>query len=336
MTALLNFAAMDIGFGTNKTSPAPAADGTNTVYEFASCAIPVTDALAGQEIFGCRPKRVIVPVGSALYEVCTNQLSADDLSGQILHDRYVDSDEYEAIFKAGLVRLGAKRIRCLVMGLPMKSPASAKSRIEEMGTGHIDLGQYGCCFIERTVVMSQAIGAFQAHVFDIANRDAHRVAELADGSALLIDVGHKTLDWVRIDRRRPISHYSGSIPMGVSAILQKMTDLIANEHQISPPTISQLTRAMRERHQSIKVHGEKLCLKAYRYQATPIVDAAIDEMLNRAGDTTFLDTIILCGGGAGYYRERLQKKLERNIEIMRDPAKANLRGYLLIAESMAA
>lgn len=117
MTAHLNFAAMDIGFGTNKISPAPAADGTNTVYEFASCAIPVTDASTGQDILGTQTRRVVVPVASALYEVCTNQLSSDDLSSQILHDRYVDSDEYEAIFKAGLVRLGVSRIRCLVFGV---------------------------------------------------------------------------------------------------------------------------------------------------------------------------------------------------------------------------
>lgn len=128
----------------------------------------------------------------------------------------------------------------------MKSHDGAKQRVESMATGYIDLGKNGSCIVERVEVHSQAIGAFQAHIFDIAKHDSQRISELANGSALLLDVGHKTLDWARIDRRRPIPHYSGSISKGVSAIPQKMADLIATENQISPPTISQLTRAMRE------------------------------------------------------------------------------------------
>lgn len=165
----------------------------------------------------------------------------------------------------------------------------------------------------RVFLVPQGMGAWIAHLAESQNP-----AELLRTTAVVIDIGYYTADFILVVNGHFAYEKARSYPLGVSYLYEKVKALMAKQHFlfISDETAERLLSQGRFTHFG----------RTYEVDTSPARDTFKKALINsiRAYSqeiSTPVDAVYLCGGGIHHLGEF------SGAEVIREPQFANARGY---------
>lgn len=324
-------AAIDIGYGNTKICYQTRKDDAPKTRVFRSIIAPAhtrTAPLAGT--LGQRDTR-LVQVDGAAYEVGPD---ADSLVSsrniRVLHERYIHSTQYRALFLGALSYIGQNKIDMLVTGLPVHLLESDRAALEKMLLQDHQVDGLGPVTIERVKIIPQPVGGLYAHLTDqkVRSIQGHRRA------TLLIDPGFFTLDWAGIKGNTPQENLTGSSPTGFSVALSAAADVIGDMLGRPFDNLDLLDEKLRG--DELRIAGKRIDRDKVNVAISSALRPALLGMHNQLGDGDLFDEIILAGGAGSYY-EPIVKELwpDHPTYLLDDPVTANVRGFHNLASTVA-
>lgn len=258
--------------------------------------------------------------------------------------KYCMSDPYYAMFLGALHYIaedaGAGQeaiIDTLGVGLPLNTYSANFEALAEKLTGEHLIGPLGGPVVRRVTVrhvevMVQPHGA-------LLNYGA-RPKNSLDGVTLVVDVGGGTLDWVLLDEDREIAWTrSGSFPQAMLHISQMIAEQIEEGLSRDIAAMTAIDKAVRHRDTSFKIGPNVHEMQQFRTLVDSALDQSVKAMLEKTQSLTTVSRILFTGGGAAVYREYMErqyKQWKRAMEIDDEPVFANVRGFQVAAEQVAA
>ena len=243
-----------------------------------------------------------------------------------LHKDYFRTNAYEALFHAGLLQSDRAVIDHLVTGLPVYQyqDNDAKLRVQKCMTGtHNPIGDK-MVKVNKVSVLPQPAGAY----LDLV-RTFDDIALLDEGRVLIIDPGFFSVDWVTLEGGEIRSSSSGTSLKAVSVLLEKVNQLIAEEHD-GRVGIDQLEKALRRGTSKVLLFGNRVDVKPYLDKAVESVAAEALTSLRQAmrTDDKNIDVVMIAGGGAEAYRHAVSEIFPKSrIFVPTDPVLSNARGF---------
>lgn len=323
---MTTLAAVDIGYGNTKftyqVDGAPAQE-----VLFRSIAAPASARLAGTESLGKRDTR-LVHVEDTAFEIGPDaHLALGPWGVPILHDDYIDSPEYYALFLGALSYIGQSKIDVMVTGLPVQHMQTHRDRLAQRLSGDHQVEGLGTVQIGRVVVTAQPVGGL---LHAMATDGTLATAQ----TTLLVDPGYLTLDWCGAEGHQLMTGVEGSIDTGVSVGLQAAAKYITEQLGAPFRDLVLLDRKLRSR--VIRVAGKVLDYVKINHLITEALRPGVAAMRNQLRNAQSFDRIVVCGGGADYYRDLVRETWpNHSVQVVRDPVMANVRGYLHMASHLA-
>lgn len=174
---------------------------------------------------------------------------------------------------------------------------------------------------------------------------AYAHPEIDGGSALMIDIGGRTTDFLKVKARGQVDYsIRASVEMGILDILEWFLEAFEHEHQDilkgTHPTWEQIRAAFKD--------GQNLHGGGRTYKCERLIQQATNRLLNRiekaytsiAGGPFPYDTIGLTGGGSADLYDRLLPLLNHDHVILADEPgsiyMANVRGGLKLYRMLEA
>lgn len=326
--------AADIGFGYVK-----AAWGANctTESEIIFRAIANLVSKSNSDVITATASRVPVIVDSDTYMVGPDAYMS---SGNSISDNnYIARKEYLAFLRGVMHYMFCKTgvyhtIDLLVLGLPVGNFASQKAKLTEIGKGEHEvptplllakgLGPTVKVHVDKVIVLPQPIGSLSVYSAKCAqvNKDM--------GSALIIDPGYKTLDWVFSNGMHVDMARSGSFGGGVSALLREISGLVGKKLGTGYIDLIEVEKAL---------SSGRIFAGGRFHDFTPfegIVKEAslkvVDKFFSALDVEREFTSIVLTGGGAKYYRDAISEKFPSHIiQCADDSIMDNVRGFYMVA-----
>lgn len=258
-------------------------------------------------------------------------------STRVLNEHYPRSNEYAALFAAGLIRSGMSRVELLVTGLPVKQffgvgGEAMREHVRRMMTGRHHANAHHCIEVAEVLVVPQPLGTFTALLAEPQyGKLRSRIKSL---TTLCLDVGFGTVDWVLLGGNVVKPHSSYSSGRATSHLLE---DAARRVSMSIGRTKSRdvLDEALRNGRPMLEIGLDAdVDYRSYIHAAAgEVADEVMDEVKNTLRLNEDLDLIILTGGGAEFYAEAARKAFP-NVDVVRpeNPVLANARGYRLLAE----
>lgn len=315
--------SIDIGFGNVKMLTGYNEDKEPYFFSFPSLAPRAARSNAG-ESFGDMRDTIVVDLEGLQYEVGPDSLDlANDVESRILHDQYVSSDQYKALFLGGLYYMDTPVIDYLQLGLPFNMMNHAEY-VAKQSTGKFTVG--GRTIEVREVgVIEQPLGGYEYH-----RAHADDGEDMDDETTLIIDPGYYTFDWVLIRNGKLVEPRSGAVPGGVSRVLSMLASSVSKEFLEGEDytNLEAIDKALQKEKRVLKIYGKKHDLSSILSTAIPAIDGPINQMINRVGDKKDIDRVVLLSGGAKIFQLRLSRLLGQfEIEIPEAGIYANVWGY---------
>lgn len=179
--------------------------------------------------------------------------------------------------------------------------------------------------IGKQMVAAQGVAAWIDCVVD--DDGNWRNGNPPGGMEAVIDIGGRTTDIVSIMPGIKIDHEcSGTGIVGVSDVVDKLSELLHTELGVSSVRLSTLNNALRSG--QIKLRGEQVSIQKLIAKAVAAVaDKVARQVKGCIGDGAELDRIYLVGGGATLLAPHLLP-LMPHLVVAEDPEFANARGML--------
>ncbi len=321
-------AAVDIGYRNTKMM---FTDETGTQHQlvFPSLALPAT--FDGQTELVRRETRRVEAAG-ATYEVGPDiELLQDLHTALVLHQDYLDTPQYTALFHGALSYMGQSQIDLLAVGLPVEYMATRREDLIRKTTGPHFVPGLGKVEVRRTIVVPQPFGALVDHL----SRPAQDAPLVPDANVLVVDPGFFTFDWLVARGLKFLPQRSGSFPSGISHALRGIADAIAADIGQRIEDMTLLDRCLRSG--TLRIHGETMDMEAYLPAARQRVEHALRALKNKVGTGTDIEAICIAGGGASLFAPMLEDLFPyHDVQVLPDPVLANVRGFLLAAQDYAA
>lgn len=326
--------AADVGFGNIK-----AAWGADCTPEseiiFRSIANLVSKSNSDE--ITVTPGLIPVVVDSNTYMVGPDAYMS---SGNSISDiNYIARKEYIAFLRGAIHYMFCKTgvyhtIDLLVLGLPVGNFASQKAKLTEIGKGEHEiptpltlskgLGSTVKVHVDKVIVLPQPIGSLSVY----AEKCARVKKDM--GSALIIDPGYKTLDWVFSNGMHVDMVRSGSFGGGVSALLREISGLVGKKLGTGYVDLIEVEKAL---------SAGRIFAGGRFHDFTPfegIVKEAsakvIDKFFSALDVEREFTSIVLTGGGAKYYRDAISEKFPSHIiQCADDSIMDNVRGFYMVA-----
>lgn len=343
-TVIARARAVDLGYSKVKMTLGRAPQsGDIQATSFPAIAPVLKSGFARQMSGAQQPEGCVVAVGGVSYFVGPGALQRGSGSeARIVGEDYSASDKYLALFRGSLHGIaqhaGAAShlvIRHLVLGLPLTTYFDAFERLSERATGNHQMGgadQQLTVTIERVRVIVQPQGA----LIHFGYRNGGKPL---DGLTLVVDPGGGTLDWYLADGKIPLWERSGAYPKSMIACACAVADRINPKWRQQPAIMERIDEAIRLGKDRFTVQGEHFALADYRPAVDQVLDESLDQMFSTMGSLDDVDHILLVGGGASLFRDRLsrrQPRLKRIIRMDDDPVYSNVRGFHIVAEADSA
>jgi plasmid segregation protein ParM len=314
--------SIDIGYGNTKFI----VDDTNRCAQFPSRVLVAAPYARHTDIIGTRAVTRVL-VGNNELEVGPDSVYSNTVPE--LHEHYIDTRQYKALFHGALVQMQLRRIDVLVTGLPVHLHAGQSSRLRELLQGRHEVQQGRFVDVKDVIVVPQPLGGFVAHTFD-----SNFLRSGLNRNNLLIDPGYYTFDWIVANGMIPKMELTGSIPCGMFRYIQRIQDAYCNANAVEPWNMErEIEMGIRtgEFHQ----YGKPVDLTPYLHAGESVLDEAMHQLRNRIGDAAFIDQIFLVGGGSQFF-ERPIRNLYPNhsVSVVADPVCANVRGFQIIGQTM--
>jgi plasmid segregation protein ParM len=285
---------------------------------------------------------VKVIVNGMTYEVGPDVMDAQTTnSTRVLHDQYIQSDQYMALHLGALYYMGETKIDLLVLGLPIDN-SSLANELKEKLTGDIVVNSSLTVSIKNVLILPQAYGAFQS-----VKSKHPDMFEDEDTVTLIVDPGYYTFDFATIkgnNRPKLIKARSGSKEGGINLILRGISDSISrvNLGGKKYENYEAIDKALSDEKRSIKVAGEVIELNDHIKNTGTMIESVIDYMRNIVGDgiKDNIDNIIIIGGNPDIFKKNIFKKYpthasKDNIKSPDGSIFSNAEGYYLYGLSVA-
>jgi plasmid segregation protein ParM len=159
--------------------------------------------------------------------------------------------------------------------------------------------------------------------------------ELKSQVNLMIDPGYYTLDWVLANGIRINPERSGASSGGMSACLNEIRKGIAADFDINLSSVSEIDQALRTGRKVIKLDGRPVDLEKVIPYGKAKAREYVNELASSVGNLTTVENIVVVGGGASFFMDALQEKLQREITVVPGSEFANVRGFLRFGERSA-
>jgi plasmid segregation protein ParM len=347
--------AIDVGFGLVKLSLR--AGGGVGFMSFPSMAIP-SDTSAVRALGTRRRDTFDVPVNGANYEVGRDVelAQAGGSFGRDVTDEFYRGAIYEALTKGALrymAEAGDSAIDVLVLGLPVNQYNDAKRRdyLRSRYEGAVEIGDGRQIAVRKVIVQAQPMGGYAAldeHLDElnaVIAKTAGALEPLPSGdaldelSALMIDPGEHTLDWMLIQQGtiNPRSSSAAS-DAGRHRVVRAVQEALAAEigRPLGPAVMPRINDALRGK-TPVKLSGVAHDLDRFEPVITSVVEDSINRMIDGLRDAhEIVDLMVLVGGHPERYRDALVKRFPAiPVFVMPQPMLANVRGFQMIGEAMA-
>ncbi len=241
---------------------------------------------------------------------------------RIADDEYINTPQYQALCLGSLAAIGLHQLDTLVLGLPVHSMQRAPVLIERFKGAHTLPGLQ--VEIGRVLVLAQPVGGY----FSAPPAGPSEVT-------LVVDPGFFTVDWVVMHGNRAQVERCGSHPGGVHAVLTTVAEGISAAIGRPYRNLDAIDASL-VAGAPLRVQGAAVDLSQHLRRAEARILEDIAAITASVGSGLDVDRVLLVGGGAAFYRAALQQRFRMTPEIPVDPEFANVRGFQLVGEQMAA
>ncbi|OJW42454.1 MAG: hypothetical protein BGO50_01595 [Rhodanobacter sp. 67-28] len=341
-TKLLSAAAIDVGYGNLKVMAAQLGGDVDTAD---SLLLPIGAAPIEQapRLANGAPQlhggeEVLLPDGRRW----VGGIDPTFLSGfaRQTHDDYPSTDEYLALYLAGLAKLealGHRTIDVLVTGVPCSQfvgprRQELKDTISRRFRGVHQLGGNRTVEVRNAFVVAQPMGCYTGFLRE--HPIQLKPGERDTRTVLVIDPGFYSVDWVLMQSGAMREGSAGSSHMATSTILEAAAQAISSAHGGVPLSVAKLDGSFRN-------GDEILRLGALTVQFRGFIEAAAAEKARVAMSKIasamrlsedVVDYVLLCGGAALLFQSAAKKAFPASeVLISPNPVMANVRGYLGMA-----
>jgi len=323
---MATIAAVDIGYRNTKILAHDTRNNTTREWLFRSIAVPASSSSqTGAGLVRRDTRRV--EVDGVPYEAGPDaHLLLGPRSTSVLHEDFIHTPEYHALFLAALSYIGDEEIDVIVGGLPVRHLDGSKSDLEALMIGTHHVPGLGTVHVHHSAVIPQPMGALI--------EELSRAGNVTEQTVLLIDPGYFTLDWTAAQGLKHLPPLTGSFPAGVSAGLRAVAEHI---RQCTGKPFDDLNALDR------KIRNQQLALSDLTLERDTLavlmregLHPGITEMKNQLGEAHLIDRIVLCGGGASWFEPLVRESWSNlPVSLIERPVSANARGFLQLAADLA-
>lgn len=314
--------SIDVGYGTVKYVVADdLPNGRAECKSFPSLApLAVDFDLSGGTIV--KRDTLLVSADGNNYEVGPDVGLALGTHGvRVLHKRFSACPEHLALTRGALAYMSAPRIDLLVVGLPVSLLAAEGQALKQRLEGTHPISPDKSVEVRKALVLAQPIGGLIAYAQD------HQIyGRFRDQRNLVIDIGFYTADWLLAKGIQPFSRRCGSYAGGMHAILKRIAQAISEDHGLDFDDLNSLDEGLRTG--NLNLFGRHVELRRYLNVTRPIVQEALNAVVNSVGDGRDIDTILVVGGGAQFFSEAIRQRFPSHaVAVSSDPVFYNVRGF---------
>ncbi len=183
--------------------------------------------------------------------------------------------------------------------------------------------------IDEIVVIPEGFGVYWNELVD--GQGDIKNSSLASGTIGVIDIGHRTTDFLVVEDQEMVDDFSHGSDKGIITVIQEARKEIELKHGV--------TFEPQKLEEAIRTGAYRLDSGRGPIDITPFINAAsrnvaqslIADIRGQWGDKMqTIKTLIMAGGGGKFFTEAFRNGLIRehtNIVLAEDPRYANLKGY---------
>lgn len=320
---------LDVGFGGTKLVKSYTPGGDIHCMLFPSLAPLSTNLdLSGGGVIA-RRDTVAVPVDGNTYEVGPDvELALNTHASRIMHQNFLETSEYLALFRGALSYMKTDWIDLLVVGLPVSLLSTKAGYLKQRLEGVHPVADGQTVTVNKVLVLAQPLGG------SIYYSLTHGLySQFRETKNLVIDPGFFTVDWILAKGIQPIPLRSGSFAGGMHSVLRRLAQVVSDEYQVNFDDYGALDRALRSG--KLRLFGNDVAVEKYVPQARPVVEEAVNAIVNSAGDGRDIDSVVLVGGGAPFFRTAMEHRFpSHRVWLAPDPVFSNVRGFQLAGEEL--
>jgi plasmid segregation protein ParM len=331
---------IDIGYGYVKhidmTSSASSLTDDALIYSVSSFPSHCVPYRAGRldavGYFGSTDDQCeIIRLNETAFAVGATAANHDDgIASRPLHQGYTSTTEYRILLASTFKKLRAPDvIDRLVLGVPVGLGSEKIDSLKSAYTGKF-LFDNRSIEIRKVMVLHQPIGGivWEFHKRRLRMQQSQRVV-------LGIDVGYRTVDWVVIRSLALQPARSGSVPGGVSRIVDCVARGIAIDHGIetgSETIRARIETSINSGFSPLRLDGRCIDISGYAQMITHQINSVLNPLLSKTSPLEDIDSVLIFGGGAKLYAEEIKNKFGSNrCAVLVDPGHSNVKGFQVAA-----
>ena len=274
---------------------------------------------------------VTVDVDGRLFDVGPDsELSAQVHDARVLHRDFSTSPAYLALNLGALYYIHQPVIDLLVVGLPVNMLGEKSQHLKKLLTGTHTTARGFEVTVKAVCPVAQPLGGYVYH----AMHNGYML-EKRGRVSLIIDPGFFTLDWIVATDIKPIEARSGSHEGGVSAILKAIARSLSEARNITYDNLGAIDKGLRTG--AFRIASRPVDLEPHLTAANPYIEKSLDVLHNAVGNGHDIDDIVVAGGGARLFLPHIQARFpDHDITLLEDSVFANVRGFQMMGEGMAA
>ena len=322
----MTVAAIDVGYGNVKYTKGREGEKIKCGH-FPSVAPMSSGIDIGSDALSRKDVTKIV-VGGVDYIVGNDALlSLKGASGRVLSADYPERDCYLALALGALAYMKQPKIDMLVTGLPVNFYRQYREKLTERLTGLHKFPDGREVEIDRAWVIPQPVGGFLNYAME-----AGVYGSLRESNCLVIDIGFYTVDWLVCRGLKVIDERSGSVPGGMSKLLESLAVHLTNELGEPFEDINRLDIALNNRNQ-LDWYGKKFDFSHLMPKIYPIISSACESITSNVGTLSDIAKVVVVGGGAKHYLHGIRRICHQNdIAEVDESIYANVRGFMIAGE----
>jgi plasmid segregation protein ParM len=301
--------ALELGFGSTSLVTGVNENGSPKILTFPSIVSQVDPSKSDLGAGLNDRNTVLVDIKGSKYEIGIDaSLGSDKTNGRVLNNKYITSDQYQALLFGSLVYMNETEIDLLVLGLPVEN-WHRKQELKDLviGCHEVNGKKYN---IKDCWVIVQPMGGLLSHANDSGQA---AFSEMREKTILSLDPGFGTWDFICSKGLIINNSRSGGVDQGMSAVLASVARVLKVAFpDLGSIPIEQIDEAFYKHKDHIRIAGRKypfpVCVGKdvsgkdvdihfdVRSAISNVTGSALTSTQNKVGAGGDIDLILLMGG----------------------------------------